>query len=179
LNNLREHDSLPIQRAPVRRNSLPPKALLHVHPPRLVKCHPSLFHDPINLSFRPFVQAPPAVLRFNILRQIEVGGVEAGLSVLSEGRTGGQTHVAEAGEPVGDVRRGVVDRLGYAARGGDVGDGRRIGLPAVARYIQDLKADQLRPFDGPARASRTGSTNEEDEGQRIEDVSHGGRWTPS
>ena len=113
-----KHNSFPIQRPPITPDPLPPKPLLHPNPPRLIKPHSSHLHQPINLLPRPLIQSPSRILRLNILRQVEVAAVQAGLGIIVEADAVGEAGVAEGVEVVAQVRARAVEGFGDCARGG-------------------------------------------------------------
>jgi len=135
----RKHDRLPIQRPPIRPDPLPPKPLLHDNPARLIEAHPPQSHHAINLILRPLVQPAPRIPGFDVLRQVERRGLQAGLGVFGEARGRGQADVAEAVDPAGDIAGDVVDGCWDRARRGDVGDRWGVGFPLVSREVKDWR----------------------------------------
>jgi len=135
----RKHDSLPIRRPAVACNSLPPKPLLHPQSPRLVEADPPALHDPVDLLLRTLIQPPSRVLRFDVLSQVEVAGVEACLRVFRERHGGWQARVAEAVDVPSRTIDQVVQRFWDRSWRCHVGDRRGVGSPFLARYVGDWR----------------------------------------
>jgi hypothetical protein len=139
------------------------KPLLHKQPPRLIEPNILPLHDAQHLLLPRVVQALPRIALHKIACQVEVRGVQAGLDVFAEG--GGQARVEGSGgdawEEVEPAGAGEVEccgwrvlvSCGYIWRGGMWG---WIGLDGTGVWV------------------RTCADGEDEEGDGVEHVGHGG-----
>jgi len=114
----------------------------------------------------------PRVARFDVLRQVEVRGVQTGFSVASE--SGGQSGVARLVDVVLDGVGEVVGPVWDRARCGKVGDWRCVGFPDVAGGVEDWKLSVGWSGELIGLYERlTSRYYEEEEGDGVVEVCHG------
>lgn len=84
-NASRETHKLRIAGPPIRRDALFLKPFLHDYPPRLIEAHIPLLHNPKHLFLTRIVEPRPIVAADNVIRDVEVCGVQPGFDVTSKG----------------------------------------------------------------------------------------------